>query len=313
MKIKELLNWCILKLYQTTEYYIIDKLNNFNLEKIELYKPSVDSYTFIRWDFNFDEDRIRDLPINLKRILDKIVITEESIDYVFDFNQIQSLTASKSFVESFEKKKSSHHTDLYTWGKSMYPSDNMKAITKDDWLKNIKHIENEGFNPARPIRVNYYEWLDRYLGINEGGSHHAALIVYQSIRDGFEYTREVKLRKLSFNNNYIQKLDDEYLSFIIINDDSNERESVSKSIMFTNYIRRSISEKISILIPLHYYLDLKIIFIPKKSLKIDFNIFNDWLTQAHKNKKIINFISYLKEPHKYQVKTYTGEPRSNNN
>lgn len=311
MKIKELLNWCILKLYQTTEYYIIDKLNNFNFEKIELYKPSVDSYTFIRWDFNFDENKIRDFPVNLKKILGEIVITEKSIDYVFDFNQIQSLTSSKSFVESFERKKSSHHTDLYTWGKSMYPSDNMKAITWDDWLKNINHIENEGFSPTEAIRVNYYEWLDRYLGLNNGGSHHAALVVYQSIRDNFKYTREVELKKISFNKERIQKLDDEYLSFIIINDDSNE--SVSESLIFTNYIRSTISEKISIFIPLHYYLNLKIIFIPKKSLKIDFNIFNDWLIQAHKNKKIINFISYLKDPHKYHIKTYIHEPRSNNN
>ncbi|WP_050767660.1 DUF6685 family protein [Providencia rustigianii] len=313
MKMRKLLNWCILKLYQTTEYHIIDKLNNFNLEKIELYKPAVDSYTFIRWDFNFDEYRIRKLPVDLKDILGKILITEESMDYVFDFNRIQSLTASKSFVESFERKKSSHHTDLYTWGKSMYPSDNMKAVTKDDWLKNIKHIENQGFNPVRPIRVNYYEWLDRYLGLNDGGSHHAALVVYQSIRDSFEYTREVKLKKLSFNKDYIQKLDNEYLSFMIINDDSNESESVSESLIFTNYIRSTISEKISIFIPLHYYLNLKIIFIPKKSLKIDFNIFNDWLIQTHNNKKIISFISYLKNPHKYHIKTYTHEPRSDNN
>lgn len=123
---------------------------------------------------------------------------EEETDYLFDFNKIQSLTASKSFGGMYNGAiNGSWFNDLYSWGNAMYPDERMKAENEEDWKRNTSHIESEGFSKSRPINVIYYEWLDRYLASNSGGSHHAALVVYQSIRDKIKYEREANLKSIS--------------------------------------------------------------------------------------------------------------------
>ncbi len=75
-------------------------------------------------------------------------------------------------------------------GRECNPAKNLKAENISDWEDNIWHIEHEGFNLRDPINVKYYSWLDRYVALNSGGSHHAAMVVYQSVRDKLEYKRE---------------------------------------------------------------------------------------------------------------------------
>jgi hypothetical protein len=299
MSIKKIIDKVITLIYKTTDNYVIDQLNNTNLGKIELYKPTADSYTFLRWDELFKDYMTRDFPKKLKDIITNVCSVEEQTDYLFDFNKIQSLTASKSFGGMHDGAiNGSWFNDLYSWGKAMYPDERMKAENEDDWKRNVSHIEFEGFRKCRPINVIYYEWLDRYLASNTGGSHHAALVVYQSIRDKIEYKREVKLERVSLNNYYIRMLDNEYFSFIINNDIRDK---------FIDIVRKRVSEESSILEPVHYLQNLRVIFIPKESLIIDLELFNYWINNAHKQKKIINLPNYLRAPNEFHVKPYLHE------
>jgi len=248
----------------------------------------------------------RDFPKNLKEIISNVCDAEEIIDYAFDFNQIQSLTDSYSFRGKHNGAvDGSWFNDLYSWGKAIYPDERMKAENEDDWKRNIAHIESEGFKKNSPINVIYYEWLNRYLVPNSGGSHHAALVVYQSIRDKIEYKREVILKRVYLNNYYIRMLDDKYFSFIINNDTSDK--AISENDKFIDIIRKRVSDNISILKPVHYYQNLSILFIPKESLKIDLELFNEWINNAHKQKKIINLPNYLRAPNEFHVKPYIHE------
>ncbi|MCV5490998.1 hypothetical protein OFM83_27475, partial [Escherichia coli] len=65
-----------------------------------------------------------------------------------------------------------------------------------------------------PINVKYYSWFDRYVASNSGGSHHAAMVVYQSVRDGLEYKREAVIKQLSIDPGTVEILDKNYYSFI---------------------------------------------------------------------------------------------------
>ncbi|EMH2397398.1 hypothetical protein AB9W60_003378 [Proteus mirabilis] len=308
MLIKKITDSIIAFIYKTTDNYVIDQLNDVNLGKVELYKPTADSNTILRWDELFKNYMVRGFPTEIKDIITNLCRIEKTIDYFFDFNKIQSLTASKSFGGIPDGAiNGSWFYDLYSWGRAMYPDERMKAENEDDWKRNIAHIESEGFRKCRPINVIYYEWLNRFVAPNTGGSHHAALVVYQSIRDKIKYTRETILEKVSLNSYYIRMLDNEYYSFII-NNDSNPK-SLSESDKFINVITELISTHISILKPVHSYQNLMIIFIPKESLKIDSELFNNWINKAHDQKKIINLPNYFRLPNEYHTKPYLHELR----
>lgn len=62
-------------------------------------------------------------------------------------------------------------------------------------------------SPTPPINVKYYSWFDRYVASNSGGSHHAAMVVYQSVRDGLEYKREAVIKQLSIDPGTVEILD----------------------------------------------------------------------------------------------------------
>ncbi|MBG2982858.1 hypothetical protein I4599_16310, partial [Proteus mirabilis] len=97
MLIKKITDSIIAFIYKTTDNYVIDQLNDVNLGKVELYKPTADSNTILRWDELFKNYMVRGFPTEIKDIITNLCRIEKTIDYFFDFNKIQSLTASKSF------------------------------------------------------------------------------------------------------------------------------------------------------------------------------------------------------------------------
>ncbi len=120
----------------------------------------------------------------------------------------------------------------------MYPAKNLKAENISDWEDNIWHIEHEGFNPRDSINVTYYSWLDRYVASNSGGSHHAAMVVYQSVRDKLEYKREAVIEQLSINSNTVEILDQNYYSFIFqIKRPSNKTEIYTSEYEFIDALK----------------------------------------------------------------------------
>ncbi|MDC9615795.1 hypothetical protein PSI19_18345 [Xenorhabdus khoisanae] len=305
MSMRKIANKVITLLYKTTQNYRIDRLDKINLNKIELFKPTADSNTFLCWNDLFEGYLIRDFPPKLTSILNGIIKIDQSLITDFDFNKIQSLSASKSFGGMQEGHiNGSWFDDLYHWGKGMYPDDNLKAEKIEDWNRNISHIEREGFPKYKPIDVIYYAWLDRYLAPNSGGSHHAAMVVYQSIKDKLEYKREVNLEHISLDENYINALDNDYYSFIIENDCTPDNKSTSESVKFIDLIRVIVSDQVYILKPVHYHQSLSIIFISKQGLKIEHDLFVQWINSAHKKQKIIELPTYFRSPKQYQTKPY---------
>ncbi|EKB7351513.1 hypothetical protein OOV45_004432, partial [Salmonella enterica subsp. enterica serovar Infantis] len=225
----------ICKLYRLTDHHKLTAATFKNLADIKLVEPTADADTILQLENIFSEYSLRYIDRDLAEILSNIITTDKNHSLDFDFNKIQSLTASKSFGCGWNKViNGSWFKNLYSWGEGMYPAQNLKAENISDWEDNIWHIEHEGFNPRDPINVKYYSWLDRYVALNSGGSHHAAMVVYQSVRDKLEYKREAVIEQLSINSNTVEILGQNYYSFIFqIKHPSNKTENYTSEYEFT--------------------------------------------------------------------------------
>ncbi len=292
------LSGIILYLYKHTKHYKLTVAANKSLENIKLVKPTADADTIFQLERIFDEYSLKYVRPELAAILSSVLEKEEILEPAFDFYKIQSLTASKSFGCSWTKTvNGSWFEDLYSWGQSMYPAKNLKAENLSDWDDNKCHIENEGFSLRSPISVTYYSWLNRYVASNTGGSHHAAMVVYQSVRDKLPYTREALIEKISINTEIIGKLDESYYSFIFqskrIHDDYHNYFLVED---FEYELHNFIESKPDYLKQNNYVDDVKIAFIPKTSLSGKEKVFEDWYKNAIDCEKIISFPRYLENP-----------------
>lgn len=299
----------ICQLYRLTDLHKLTAATFKNLADIKLVEPTADADTILQLENIFSEYSLRYIDRDLAEILSNIITTDKNHSLDFDFNKIQSLTASKSFGCGWNKViNGSWFKNLYSWGEGMYPAKNLKAENISDWENNIWHIEHEGFNPRDPINVKYYSWLDRYVALNSGGSHHAAMVVYQSVRDKLEYKREVVIEQLSINSNTVEILGQNYYSFIFqIKHPSNKTENYTSEYEFTDALKDFGQNRHTTLKPVNYVSNIKLAFIPKDALKTNSDTFRNWFYSAISYGKIISLPDYLKNPAHYHTHHYSHE------
>ncbi|EMX1737755.1 hypothetical protein AAGK18_004645 [Salmonella enterica] len=275
----------MINIVNTIEFMVkdIDKY----LDDITLNAITVDGDSILKLESIF----CKEISPHLEKILSTLIKSEVEHRHDFDFSKIQSLEDSKSFeCLPAKSKNSSCYRDLYLWGKEMRHTEKLKAEDESDWEKNIQHIEKEGFLRNRPIEITYYTWLDRYFVSNSGGSHHAALVVWQSVRDKLEYKREANITKLSIDKDSIKKLNSDYWSFIL-----NFRYQTNINTLF-NLFKDLVGKHTDMLEPSHYHGNYRLFFVPKSQLKMNRYAFEYWYRNAIKNKKIIALPEYLENP-----------------
>lgn len=298
-------NRVITLLYKLTPNHALQHATVHYLDNIELLKPTADARTILQLEEIFSPTVLTYLHCDLSDTLKNIVSLNESIELGFNFSSIQSLTASKSFGAGIDPCiNGSWFKDLYAWGRGMYPGKNLQSENNTDWLRNIRHIEHEGFHHGSRFTVLYYTWIDRYVASNSGGSHHAAKVVFQSIRDGIPYFRDINLIKIDINKSIINSLEDKYYSFIILPKNTNSKYN------FQNEIRKHISCGVAFIESRNYYDDLIFVFIPKSDMNISPTEFEKWLTSASELNKIISFPLYLNNPQNFHTKNYLHEVNS---
>lgn len=299
----------IFQLYKFTDHYKLTTATYKNLEDIKLVKPTADSNTILQLESMFSDYSLRYVDKGLGEILSNLISTEKKQVQDFDFNKIQSLTASKSFGAGWYKViNGSWFKDVYSWGRGMYPANNLKAEDMSDWHDNLWHIEHEGFYPRDLINITYYSWLDRYVASNSGGSHHAAMVVYQSVRDGLEYKREAIIEHLDINKDSIEKLENDYYSFIFqARKPLDDRSYYSFKNEFIDILKHVVSNNINQLSPVHYHSDINLIFIQKDKIYMSHKTFLDWLSAGITSGKIISFPEYLKNPSDFHSACYSHE------
>lgn len=87
----------ICKLYRLTDHHKLTAATFKNLADIKLVEPTADADTILQLENIFSEYSLRYIDRDLAEILSNIITTDKNHSLDFDFNKIQSLTASKSF------------------------------------------------------------------------------------------------------------------------------------------------------------------------------------------------------------------------
>ena len=279
------------------------------LDDVRLFCPTADADTMLRLDSVFTNYALESLSEDLQHILRKIVSSTKSVVPDFDFRKIDSLTASKGFGIGYNPHiNGSWFRDLSAWGKGMFPGKNLPSESLNDWEANVRHIEKEGFSPNRPINVLYYEWYNRYVVSNTGGSHHAAKVIFQARRDNITYNREAVVEHLSINSEAVRELETRYVTFIYRtrNEDGkgNRTEAASR---FQLLLSELVSNHIDYLAPVHYSENIRLAFIPRSELKVDEVLLGKWIITAVEASKIISLTDYLNNPGRSHVKPYLHE------
>lgn len=295
--------------YRCTLSYQRDQLNLIRLEKPRIYKPTADIQTILQWERVFvshDLDRVEE---SLKIILINLIVMKKHRELDFDFSRIQSLSASKSFGCGYENQiNGSWFEDIASWGKGMFPNERLSALDESDWLDNIWHIEHEGFHKGNIIHIYYYEWLDRYLGSNSGGSHHAALIAHQIRNQGRAYSREAEITTYGIDISLIDDLEP-YYCFIT------GRKSISSNIGEYNYDLDYILKSFATNTVYTFEMNAtenncSLFIVPKIELKIPQELFESWLSSRSKLNEVIILKDILREHRKYCTTPYLHELRS---
>lgn len=280
------------------------------LDDVRLFRPTADAGTLLQLEevFDCDSPAVSQLPEELRHLLKKIITRETVLDPEFDFARIESLTASKGFGLDFNPRiNGSWFRNLEAWGKGMYPGANLPDATQKDWEANVRHIEKEGFSRRSPVRVTYYGWYDRYVASNTGGSHHAAKVIWQCLRDKIPYRREAAIEKLSVDADAVRELEADYFSFLFLSRGDN-RYSYNDT-QFRLLMSSLVSRKVRYLKPVLYHQNVNFAFITKAELKGRQALFSKWMAMAAQAGKIIPLPEYLKKPQAYHNKPYLHEIR----
>lgn len=279
------------------------------LDDVRLFRPTADADTLLKLESVFDDWSVGQLPDELRGILQKL-ITAESLNVPdFDFTKIESLTASKGFGAGFNPAiNGSWFRNMAAWGRGMYPGENLRSDTLQDWKDNVWHIEHEGFSCNRPLHITWYGWYQRYVASNTGGSHHAAKVIYQGSRDNLTYNRDAVIEKLSINAAAVRELDAFYISFIFLTkkeEDQRQRKDADSS--FRLLLSQLVSEQAEYIHPVHYHDNIRLAFISRATLKSSMPLVERWVETAAESGKIIKLTDYLKRPEAYHIKPYNHE------
>ncbi|WP_210452575.1 DUF6685 family protein [Pantoea ananatis] len=279
------------------------------LDDVRLFRPTADAGTMLMLDDIFDSYYVNGLSEELQCILNKVVSSTKSVVPDFDFRKIDSLTSGTSFGKDYNPHvNGSWYRNLSAWGRGMYPGKNLRSETLQDWEENIRHIEGEGFRLDRPVNVMYYEWYDRHVVSNEGGSHHAAKVIYQALRDDLIYNREAVVEHLSINTEAVRELENRYVAFIYRprrDDGMGHRRDTHTGFQLS--LSGLVSEHIGYIEPVHYHENIRLAFIPRSGLKVDEARLSQWINTASQAGKIIPLTEYLNNPGPFHVKPYVHE------
>lgn len=302
----KLISNMICRLYSMTAHYKLMKATDLRLAVVELPVPTADAQTILRLDIVLLNKLIGIVNRDLADVMKKIIETKVEFVPDFEFKKIQSLTASKSFGSEDKRVNGSWFSDISAWGKGMYPGDNLKDEKITDFRDNIRHIETEGFLDSETLQVSHYAWLDRYVCQNTGGSHHAAKIVYQSLRDGLSYKREAYVMHVKINKKNVHLLEGKYYAYIFKRkNDDNEGFQAKHKEAFEEAINSYLKMKAEIIDVHNYYPNIKMIFIPIKAVEDIKHSFDMWAESGVKSGRLIPLSEYLKSPNKYHTIPYS--------
>lgn len=294
------------RIYRDSELWHKDILDSIHLNSPKLYRPSADGQKLILWN-KMCENKQAHCPSDLSAALLKTVVTNEFSISDFDISKLQSLTHSKGFGEHhFPKINGSWFADLASWGKGMYPDKQLSGLDDFDWKNNIQHVEREAFGRSQPVRVNYYAWINRYVGHQSGGSHHTAMLIHQMVAQERIYKREAKVRNYSLDLIPLSSLKEHYSMFVANRDAYCSKLESKRQDLFT-ILRQVVASEVYVLPISGDNHENLAFFIPYSALAVSKTAFDTWYCSNAERLKIIPLIHFMSNTLKYCTSPYSHE------
>jgi hypothetical protein len=304
------LNRIIRKLYYKTQISDIDRLQAIRLSQPVIFKPTADANLFIQWEKVLKLMSNKDFPDDVTRAFSQVVRQTVEQDDEFELAKIDACSASKSFGQDFDPViNGSWFNDMTQWGEGMYPvfSDykTFGTLTEKDWRRNVTHMESDALKRDRS-NVVHYEWLNRTVLCQSGGSHHTALVMAQNKAQDRDYRFKANVTRYSVDIAPLEPLLSQYY-FLVTGDtafdDFTDNEGRAGSVFsdgvasFTKSITLNTSSPNAAVL----------VLIKKTNLKVDEQLFEQWVDKQVKRGTIIPLASLLTSTLSYCTTPYMHE------
>jgi len=288
----------LLRFLSSSKTITLDKLQTLSLKEICIPPVTVDGEASlikfqnmkkgVSWSHEFGSSP--ELQPVKNAILNFVIVDKTYVER-FDFKNIQSFSASKSFMTWSEKANASNYTDALEWGMNMWESDNLAFTTDMDFKKNLAHLMTEGIGHSGVIQLFIYGWHnDRIQWSNSGASHHAAALIRQLNTQNREFFCEAEITHYSIDIDILEALSNDFYLLLSENECFKSDQEYLLNLALSDLgIRFSTC---SLPIRSRKY---QLLVLPKNQEVIRKNDLDIWISENLAENKLLNFIDFLRK------------------
>jgi len=189
-------------------FYTIENLLDLQLEEID----SVKIDCFHRHDlgrfYSFKTYSQKDE--HIANLIKSIVNNSELKNVQFDLRKLTNATASKSLSWGYS------YDSMYLFGRNLVNVVDMVNQYGDKSFSTIEScLQDMRYNDEFIFRIDHVLWENRYVWINDGGSHHCATAIFYAENQHKELLVNTSFCIQSLNKNAIKEINDKYKIFVI--------------------------------------------------------------------------------------------------
>lgn len=147
---------------------------------------------------------------HIANLIKSIIINSEQNDIQFDLRKLTNVSASKSLAWGYS------YDSMYSFGRNLI---NVVDIVNQDNGKSFISIESclnhMRYNDEFVFRIDHVLWENRYVWLNDDGSHHCAIAIFYAENQHKELLVNASFRIQSLNQKVINEINEKYKIFVV--------------------------------------------------------------------------------------------------
>lgn len=189
-------------------YYSLDKLLKIQLEEIEIVKiDCFHTHDLERFNSFLTYNRQNE---DIATLIRSIVKNDEPANIKFDLRKLTNVSSSKSLSWGYS------FDTMYSFGRNLINVVDIVNIHKDRTFSSIEScFQNMRCNDEFVFRIDHVLWENRYVWLNNDGSHHCATAIFYAENQHKELVVNASLSTQSLNEEVINELNQHYKIFVI--------------------------------------------------------------------------------------------------
>ncbi len=190
------------------ELYIVNKLISLKLEGIDDVKidcfHSDDLGRFYSFrTYNHQHEDIANL-------IKSVVKNNEPTNVKFDLKKLTNVISSKSLSWGYS------FDTMYSFGRNLVNAVGLVNIHNDKTFSSIENcFQDMRCNDEFVFRIDHVLWENRYIWLNDGGSHHCATAIFYAENQHKELLVNASFRIQSLDKKAINEINGKYKIFVV--------------------------------------------------------------------------------------------------